>query len=207
MNSESWDKRYNPANGFLYGTLPNDFVAAQAHLLPPNSRILSIGEGEGRNAVHLAKMGHSVHCIDLSKVGLEKAVALAKENNVASSLITTQVVDLATVETLGTHTYDAVLSIWCHLPSSLEKRVVQLVAAALKPRSGLFILEHYTPKNVGRGTGGPQDADLCIDPVVLKSLVEENGLKVVFLGDVEREVSEGFHQGLSATVQLIAQQK
>ncbi|KAJ3286801.1 hypothetical protein HDU79_006195 [Rhizoclosmatium sp. JEL0117] len=188
MNAEFWDTRYNPGTGFLYGTAPNDFLASQVSRLPRCSRVLSLGEGEGRNAVFLAKLGHTVHCIDLSKVGLEKAALLATENGVGER-VTTEVVDLDK----------------CHLPSELEKRVLGMAAKALKT-GGLVILEHYSPKNIGRGTGGPQDADLCIDPVALKNVLAEVGLKIVSLGDVEREVSEGkMHQGMSATVQLVAQ--
>ncbi|ORY37974.1 S-adenosyl-L-methionine-dependent methyltransferase [Rhizoclosmatium globosum] len=204
MNAEFWDTRYNPATGFLYGTAPNDFLASQVSRLPRCSRVLSLGEGEGRNAVFLAKLGHTVHCIDLSKVGLEKAALLATENGVGE-LVTTEVVDLdkrCSGSGGGDDKLDCVLSVWCHLPSDLEKRVLGMAAKALKT-GGLVILEHYSPKNIGRGTGGPQDADLCIDPVALKNVLAEVGLKIVSLGD---EVSEGkMHQGMSATVQLVAQ--
>lgn len=53
-----WDKRYG-GETFAYGTQPNDFLRAQASLLPVGDT-LSLGEGEGRNAVFLAGLGHKV---------------------------------------------------------------------------------------------------------------------------------------------------
>lgn len=53
-----WDQRFGEI-GFAYGEQPNDFLQDQAcHLLP--GRVLCLAEGEGRNAVHLAQLGHSV---------------------------------------------------------------------------------------------------------------------------------------------------
>ena len=66
-----WDARYGEA-GFAYGEQPNDFLREQAAALPPG-RALCLAEGEGRNAVHLAQLGHAVLAQDLSSVGLAKA--------------------------------------------------------------------------------------------------------------------------------------
>jgi hypothetical protein len=52
----SWDERYS-AEGYVYGTSPNRWVVEQAPRIRPDGRILSLGEGEGRNAVWLAEQG------------------------------------------------------------------------------------------------------------------------------------------------------
>ena len=71
-----WNERYS-AKEYAYGTEPNTFLAAHfAHL--PKGRVLSLAEGEGRNAVFLAQQGYAVTAVDGSQVGLYKAQALAE---------------------------------------------------------------------------------------------------------------------------------
>ena len=67
----AWDQRYD-IDTFYYGTAPNDFLRARVGDLPPGGRVLCIGEGEGRNAVFLAKQGFAVTAVDMSHVGLDK---------------------------------------------------------------------------------------------------------------------------------------
>ena len=70
-----WDERY-ARPGYLYGKEPNGFLVSAAPQIPAGP-VLSLGEGEGRNAVFLAGEGHSVRAIDSSSVGLQKAMQLA----------------------------------------------------------------------------------------------------------------------------------
>lgn len=77
-----WNSRFSAA-GYAYGTQPNDYLAQVAPQLAPASRVLSLGEGEGRNATFLASLGHRVSAVDASEVGREKALRLAAERGVA----------------------------------------------------------------------------------------------------------------------------
>lgn len=52
-----WNERY-ASDEFVYGTEPNLFLAQQAHRLA--GPVLSLAEGEGRNAVFLASLGLDV---------------------------------------------------------------------------------------------------------------------------------------------------
>ena len=74
-DSGFWDQRYGRTD-YVFGTAPNDFLAAVAPDLPPGP-VLCLAEGEGRNAVFLAARGHAVTAVDQSAVGLAKASALA----------------------------------------------------------------------------------------------------------------------------------
>jgi hypothetical protein len=56
--AEFWDQRYGTADGFVFGTAPNDFLRAVADRIPPGP-VLCLAEGEGRNAVFLAGRGHA----------------------------------------------------------------------------------------------------------------------------------------------------
>ncbi len=66
-----WDERFSQP-GYTYGTEPNGFLAEKATEIP-TGRVLSLAEGEGRNAVFLAGRGYEVVGVDSSSVGLEKA--------------------------------------------------------------------------------------------------------------------------------------
>ena len=50
-------------------------IAAAAERIPVGP-VLSLGEGEGRNAAYLAGLGHRVIAVDQSQVGLTKGLAL-----------------------------------------------------------------------------------------------------------------------------------
>ena len=81
MTAGFWDDRYGHPN-HVFGYRPNDFLKQQARLLRPGSRVLCLGDGEGRNGVWLAQQGHDVVSLDFSRVGLDKAEALAAERGV-----------------------------------------------------------------------------------------------------------------------------
>jgi SAM-dependent methyltransferase len=191
-----WDKRYSDA-GYAYGTAPNDFLRDQASDLPVGDA-LCLGEGEGRNAVFLAGLGHHVWALDGSAVGLEKAQKLATEKGVGVNVIHA---DLAGYD-LEPDRWDCIVSIFCHLLPDLRRKVHGQIAKALRP-GGRFILEAYTPDQLRYGTGGPRDAAMMMDAASLRD--ELDGLKVEILREGVREIREGqFHDGIGATVQLVA---
>ncbi len=55
----NWDDRYADSD-YLFGTAPNDFLKSVADRMAPNSRVLCLADGEGRNGVYLATLGHKV---------------------------------------------------------------------------------------------------------------------------------------------------
>jgi SAM-dependent methyltransferase len=196
MAKEFWDERYGRED-FVYGTQPNDHVAAMAHHIPPGP-VLCLAEGEGRNAVFLAQRGHAVTAIDLSPVGLAKAQALAASRGVS---ITTQAVDLAAY-TIAPNAWAGIVSTWGHLPPALRRRVNRQVVAGLQP-GGVFILEAYTPDQLRHNTGGPKDPDLLMTLAALRE--ELAGLDFLVGRELERDVTEGaFHTGIGAVVQVCA---
>ncbi|MBA3252824.1 MAG: hypothetical protein M3496_00880 [Pseudomonadota bacterium] len=72
-----WNARY-PTEDFVYGTAPNDSLVQAASRLSANSRVLCIGDGEGRNSVWLAQRGHRVTALDVATQGIAKAAQLAR---------------------------------------------------------------------------------------------------------------------------------
>ena len=89
-----WNERYNRAE-YVFGTEPNDFLKENFQKIPLGGKVLCLAEGEGRNAVFLAEQGYQVTAMDMSNVGLNKALKLAQDRGVD---IITQVADLAHYE-------------------------------------------------------------------------------------------------------------
>lgn len=192
-----WDERYGK-DSYFYGTEPNDFLRERHAAIAANGMVLSLGEGEGRNAVFLAERGYRVVALDQSSKGLEKARRMAANKHVE---IDTIVADLDVYQ-IEPQSWDGIVSIWCHLPSALRAAVHRQVVAGLKS-GGAFLLEAYTPHQIGYGTGGPKSVDLL--PTLVQLRQELAGLEFTHALEAERVVHEGAgHTGLSATVQVIA---
>jgi len=198
-----WDERYSD-DDYVYGEEPNTFLASVVdrlqctHNYAHRGKVLSLGEGEGRNAVFLAEHGCVVTAVDASRVGLTKAEKLAKARGVVIKVIHSDLADLQ----IEPESWDAIISIFCHVPSRLRIDLHRRVVAGLRP-GGVFVLEAYTPSQLALKTGGPQDVDMTMS---LKQLEKELiGLKFEHAQELEREVVEGkFHTGKGAVVQIVA---
>ncbi|MGC4116407.1 MAG: methyltransferase domain-containing protein [Myxococcales bacterium] len=154
-----WDQRF-AGEEFVYGVAPNRWLAETApKAIAPGGKILTLGEGEGRNAVYLASLGFQVDAVDASSVGLEKARKLAAKAGVS---VATTISDLASYQP-AEGAYDAVVLIYLHLPPALRPRVHLLAQKALKP-GGVVILEAFTPRQLGRKSGGPPVAEMLYEP-------------------------------------------
>jgi len=191
-----WNERYSQP-GYAFGKEPNDFLVQMiSHI--PQGRVLCLGEGEGRNAVYLAQQGYQVTAVDASPIGLEKAQKLAAERAVA---LDTTVADLADF-VIQPDGWDAIVSIFCHLPPALRAQVHRQVVAGLRP-GGVFVLEAYTPQQLAFKTGGPPKAELMMELTTLRQELAE--LELRHAVELERHIQEGqFHQGQSAVVQVLA---
>jgi SAM-dependent methyltransferase len=191
-----WDARFEDAFA-AYGSEPNDFLRAVAGRIPAGP-VLDLAAGEGRNAVHLAELGHEVTAVDLSPVGLENAATLAARRGVD---LTTVVSDLADFD-LGESRWAGIISVWAHVPPDLRSTIHAAVVRALRP-GGAFVLESYAPAQLERpGRGGPPVVELLLDPKTARR--ELAGLRLEICQQTDRIVEEGrFHNGLSATTQLL----
>lgn len=194
-----WDQRYAEP-GFAYGKEANQFLQVEYLRIPSGGKVLCLAEGEGRNAVFLAQQGYKVTAIDLSEVGLNKALKLASENGVH---ISTQVADLADYS-FGEQQWDGIVSISAHTPEEIRQRVHAQIAPALK-QGGVFILEAYTYQQATmKGIGGPPSSQKEMFMPLEKLQVELAELNEVIGIEKQRIISEGkFHQGLSAVVQFV----
>ena len=190
-----WDERYDTPD-YVYGTEPNAFLVEVADRIPKGP-VLCIGEGEGRNAVYLARKGYDVTAVDSSVVGLEKARKLAEKNRVT---VETVHADLAGF-VVEPGRWAGIVSVFCHLPRHIRARVHRRCVAGLVP-GGAFVLEAYSPRQLEYKTGGPPNIELLMDLESL--LVELAGLRFERAEETIREVREGrFHKGPGAVVRIL----
>ncbi len=194
-----WDEKYRTPE-YRYGTEPNEFLVAHVDLLPAG-RVLSLAEGEGRNAVFLTRRGFAVHAMDLSPVGLAKATALAAREG---SSITTEVADLGKA-TLAPGAWNGIVSIFAHMPAESRRALHAQVVQALAP-GGVLLLEAYTARQLDLDSvGGPsaQQRDWFMSLPELREELEN--LELLHAEELERDVYEGqFHRGRGAVVQVVA---
>ena len=193
---QMWNERFGSAE-YVYGFEPNDFLREQAMTLP-RGKALSLAEGEGRNAVWLAKQGFDVWSVDSSSAGVAKTLKLAESHGVT---VHATVGDLADY-VIEPATWDVIVSIFAHTPPPIRRRIHQQVVKGLR-HGGVYLLEAYTPAQIALGTGGPKDPSLM--PTVELLADELSGLQFDRLEEVTRDVVEGsLHTGQASVVQVIA---
>ena len=157
-----WDERFAP-DDYVYGTQPNAWLVAQAGRFAPGGRILSLGEGEGRNAVWLAERGFFVDAVDASRVGLSKAERLARSRAVRIRTIHADLADF----TPAAGAYDGLVIIFVHLPPEVRAEAHRRAALALKP-GGVVVVEAFTPKQLTLDSGGPRKPGLLYTAGMLR---------------------------------------
>lgn len=193
---QMWNERFGSAE-YVFGLEPNGFLREQAMNLR-RGRVLSLGEGEGRNAIWLATQGFDVWSVDLSPVGVAKTLKLAELHGVT---VQASVADLAEY-VIEPDNWDVIISIFAHTPLPIRKRIHRQVVNGLR-RDGVFLLEAYTPRQIALGTGGPKDPSLMPTAKLLAD--ELSGLHFDRLLEVARDVVEGsLHTGRAEVVQVVA---
>lgn len=193
-----WDERYD-GDEYLFGTAPAAFLAAHAEVLPPSSEVLVVADGEGRNSVFLAELGHRVTAMDASTVGVAKARRLADQRGVEVDL---RVADILTWD-WEPEAYDAVVAVFIQFLTPAQRPAVfEGLQRTLRP-GGRLLLHGYRPEQVALGTGGPPDpAHLYTEQLLADAFAS---LEIERLEAYDAELSEGAgHAGRSALIDLIA---
>ena len=191
----NWDQRYSEP-GHAYGTEPNEFLREVAERIP-RGPVLCLGEGEGRNATFLARLGFEVTALDISRVGLAKAEALARERGVRLRTVLADVREYV----IAPGAWSGIVSMWLHLLPAVRVPLHRACVAGLAP-GGAFVLEAYTPRQLEFGTGGPQDVLRLVTLVALRD--DLAGLDLEVGRELDREVHEGrYHEGRGAVVQVL----
>ncbi len=198
---QMWNEKFS-REGFLYGKEPNAFLAANEGLLGSKSRILMLGEGEGRTACYMARKGHMVAALDASDVGLEKTKALAEEMGVDIETIHADLGEWSTVQR-----YDGVLTSFLHLPEPLRTEAFSHAVDILE-NGGYFIGEFFSVKQLSRDSGGPKMPELLYTLESLSNIFSRDDVTLIRLEECVDHLSEGSgHQGDAELIRIIAQKK
>ncbi len=195
MMKEKWDERYGSPD-YVYGKEPNEFFRDTLATLKPG-RILLPGEGEGRNAAWAAGLGWEVDAFDFSAEGRKKALALAGGRGLS---IRYEVIEADQFVSPG-KVYDLAASIFFHLEPEARYTLHRKMVASLK-HGGKILLEAFSPKQLGMGTGGPSTAELMVTVDDLKR--DFRDLKIEVLEEILKPVYEGaYHTGDAWVVRFL----
>jgi len=192
-----WNERYQKTD-YIFGTEANDFIKAVTPAASPGMKAFAPADGEGRNGVHLARLGYEVTSVDVSNLAVDKAMALAEANGVRLDAHVSDVFDWD----WGNAIYDLVIVCFMHFYPEDHARFVERIRACLKP-GGLLVFEGYTPDQIPLASGGPKKPEMLLTAASLKK--DFAGFDILFLQEIRRYLAEGpRHQGEAATVQLLA---
>ncbi|MGE5470486.1 MAG: SAM-dependent methyltransferase [Bacteroidota bacterium] len=195
-----WSARYRDAgDDYLFGTAPNSFLAGQAERFSSGMSVLSVADGEGRNAVWLAEQGCRVTATEISPVALEKAAKLARGRHVDVEFVAADILDWDWPDA----EFDAVVGIFIQFATPAERpRQIAGMQQAVKP-GGLLLLHGYTPKQLEYRTGGPSAVENLYTEALLRELFA--GWEILVLREYEEVIDEGAaHAGKSALIDLVA---
>ena len=197
--TQFWNERFDKEE-FIFGKEPNEYLVEKTkQYLKPNSKVLCIADGEGRNGVWLAKQGMQVVGFDASDIALVKAKQFAKENQVEVEYSFSD----ADSFDWQANTFDAVVAIFIQFADpAMRERIFQNVYQTLKP-GGIFILQGYTPKQLDYKTGGPSAIEHLYTEESIQELAKD--FEVLELVSYEKVLNEGArHSGMSALLGLLA---
>lgn len=196
--TNEWNERFAGA-GYFYGTAPAAFVRRWTARLAPASRVLSVADGEGRNAAHLARAGHRVTAFDGSQVALAKARALA------AGLSTPPAFHLSHVEDWHwqPEAHDAVFGVFIQFaPPALRTAVFAGMAQTLRP-GGRLLLHGFSTRQIGNRSGGPRDPVQLYTLDLLRAAFP--GWQIEHEADYDADLDEGTgHHGPAALVDFVA---
>ena len=194
---ELWNTKFS-RDGFLYGKEPNSFIKQNTHLLEKNTAVLCLGEGEGRNALFLAKIGLHVEALDASDVGLQKLQKRAFEENIAVTIRHTLLENWQPAKKYG-----AIVSSFTHLNKDEQKDMFIKSIDALK-ENGYFIAEFFSVDQINFLSGGPKDTNLLYQLDELYQLFSTLPCTIHKLSQEIIELDEGQgHKGEASVVRII----
>ncbi|MFZ0475216.1 MAG: class I SAM-dependent methyltransferase [Halobacillus sp.] len=194
MSKEMWDQRFSEPN-YAYGKQPNAFIKDMSERLPKESKVGCFAEGEGRNGVYLAKMGHEVTILDQSDQGLKKAQQLAKDENVS---IETLQGDLTKME-MEPEQFDAVIMVFGHVPKQGQSFLMEQMIRSVKP-GGHILFEVYSEDQLSYGTGGPKSTEMLYAPEDVLNWIRGYKCLHFYYGEAERNEGER-HKGIGHVIQ------
>lgn len=194
---EFWDKRYDTTE-YEYGMEPNDFFKQYIDRTEPG-KVLLPAEGEGRNAVYAASKRWSVDAFDYSRVAREKALRLARTQNVTINYTVAEIFDYP----LRKDHYDLIALIYAHIHREHKSAFHQKLQTGLK-KNGIILLQAFSTEQLKNNTGGPKNIDMLYTLTELKN--DFKSLKIIQAEQTDIEVNAGnYHNGAGNVIRFLAQ--
>ena len=197
FGDEFWNERFS-TDEYIYGTIPNKFFKEQIDKLKPG-RLLLLGEGEGINSVYAATKGWKVDAVDFSQTAKEKALLLAKQNDVNINYTINNLADFIPNENF----YEAIGLIFVHLKPNSRNVAHERIVNALK-NNGRIILEAFEKQQLGKNSGGPQSEEMLYSIEELKDDFKD--LKIHILEEKTVLLDEGdSHKGNASVIKFVGE--
>ena len=200
MNPEFWNSRYRETP-LAYGMEPNQYLLKKSVLFSAGMKILSVGEGEGRNALMLAEKQLDVWGLDYSLEGLKKARLTAQVRNLNLKLICADMKTWFWPENY----FDGVVAIYVHFPPEIRTQVHRSLLKSLKP-GGILIMQAFHINQIQYDTGGPKS----IEMLYTTALLQHDFASAYFLElqETVQDLKEGiYHDGPAAVINLTLQKQ
>jgi SAM-dependent methyltransferase len=197
-DGEFWNQRFT-SESYIFGTRPAAFLVDNAHYIAPASRVLAPADGEGRNSVFLAELGHRVVATDIAPAGIAKAQKLAEARGVS--------VEFRHLDLQGWQwpeaEFDAAVAVFIQFaPPAFRDEIFAGLKRTVRP-GGVLLLHGYTPKQLEYGTGGPRVVEQLYTEELLRAAFAD--WELLRIEAYERDLDEGAgHKGRSAIIDLIA---
>ena len=195
-----WDERYK-SNAYAYGENPNNYLKEQLKKLEPGT-ILFPAEGEGRNAVFAAQLGWNVFAFDISSEGKNKALQLAKTNNIQMDYQVGQLPEL----NYTNKQFDVIALIYAHFPANIKSKYHHLLDKYLR-KDGIIIFEAFSKKHIEYRTknekvGGPKDIESLFSIDEIKA--DFKNYEIIELVEKVIELKEGTcHNGKGSVIRFV----
>ena len=197
MDKAFWDDKYS-ATEYVYTKDVNRFVKESCSDLAPG-KMIDLAGGEGRNTVFFAEKGWQAENVDLSSVGLEKCVALAKERGVSDKVVTTNASALDFVSKLAP--VDLGVCAYLQIPSQDLDVAIGRLVDNIKP-GGVFFGVWHALENLEEGFGGPQNPELLPSTESMTTVLSKLPLEISFVTNRDGQVQT--REGLKPSITLTA---
>lgn len=169
---------------------PNQTLEEIVDGLQPASA-LDVACGEGRHACWLAQLGWKVTAFDFSSVAIAKAQQIAAQRKLD---VTWQIRDV-TDPMVDLGQFELVTVVYLHTDAHSRALWLVNVSRCVKP-GGLLVYIGHDPRNIGRGTGGPQQPDVL--PTVEQVTAGLDNFEILRTQTLQRSVAlEPGHNNLN----------
>ncbi|KEP68652.1 SAM-dependent methyltransferase [Thioclava dalianensis] len=192
-----WNERFSGVD-YLYGRAPADFVARQQWRIPRGAKVLSIAEGEGRNAVYLAEQGAQVTALESSANARGKAADLARERGVSLAFISDDLRGYDWPDGI----YDFVLGCFFQFADpAFRDEIFDGIAQALTP-GGIAMIHGFARRQPRYGSGGPGQVSQLYDLDLLHQAFPR--WEVLHQADYDADLDSGTgHSGRAALIDFV----